>query len=107
MVFETFGGFMYRAFLVVGAAVDLLIAVFLVIVFGWILDSWHDPRDPWAGPIVTTLWSIAFVLSAGAPILAYWLSRRRAAPGRVALAVWLPAVLLVAICVVGLILSPP
>jgi hypothetical protein len=98
---------MFRAFLVAGAAFDLLIALFLVIVFGWILDSWHDPRDPWAGPIVTTFWLLAFVLSAGAPVLAYRLSRRQAPPGRVALAVWLPAVVLVAICGVGLILSPP
>ena len=98
---------MFQAFLVIGAVVDLLIAAFLVIVFGWVIDSWNDPREPWAGPIVTTVWLIAFGLSAGAPILAYWLSRRRAAPGRVALGVWLPAALLVGICVVGLILFPP
>ena len=98
---------MFRAFLVIGIGIDLLIAVFLMIVFGWILDSWHDPREPWAGPIVTTLWSIGFVLSAGAPILAYWLKRRQAAPARIALAEWLPAILLIAICAVGLILSPP
>jgi hypothetical protein len=97
---------MYRTFLVIGTAFDLLIALFLVIVFGWVLDSWHD-RDPWAGPIVTTLWAIAFVMSAGAPFLAYWFSRRQASPGRVALAVWLPAVALVAICGVGLVISPP
>jgi hypothetical protein len=29
----------------IGAAVDLLIALLLLIVSGWILDSWHDPRD--------------------------------------------------------------
>ena len=98
---------MFRAFVVAGAAFDLLIAVFLLIVSGWIVDSWHDPKDPWAGPIVTTAWAIAFLLSAGAPILAYRLSRRHAPPGRVALAVWLPAVVLVAICGIGLILSPP
>jgi biotin transporter BioY len=96
----------FRAFLVIGVIIDLLIALILLIVVGWIVDSWHD-RDPWAGPIVTTLWSIALVLSAGAPILAYWFSRRKAAPGKVALAVWLPAVLLVTICVVGFIISPP
>jgi hypothetical protein len=95
-----------RTLLVIGTAIDLLIALFLVIVFGWILDSWHDP-DPLAGPIVTGFWLVAFVLSAGAPILAYWLRRRNAAPGKVGLAVWLPALLLITICVIGLILSPP
>jgi ABC-type amino acid transport system permease subunit len=100
------GGSVFRAFLMIGAAIDLLIALILVIVFGWIIDSWHD-RDPWAGPIVTTLWFTALVLSAGAPIVAYWLSRRKAASRRVALAVWSPAVLLTAICVIGFIISPP
>jgi hypothetical protein len=98
---------MFRAFVALGTAIDLLIALFLVIVFGWVLDSWHDPRDPWAGPIVTTCWSIAFVLSAGAPILAYWLKRRNAPPGKIASAVWLPAIVLAAICAIGLVLSPP
>ena len=98
---------MFRAFVVAGAVFDVLIALFLLIVSGWIVDSWHDPRDPWAGPIVTTVWGLAFLLSAGAPILAYRLSRRRAPAGRVVLAVWLPAVVLVAICGIGLIISPP
>ena len=98
---------MFRVFVAAGVALDLLIAVFLVIVFGWILDSWHDPRDAWAGPIVTTFWSIAFALSAGAPIVAYWLKRRNASLGKIALAVWLPAIVLVSLCTVGLILSPP
>jgi hypothetical protein len=98
---------MFRALVALGVAVDLLIALFLVIVFGWILDSWYDPRDPWAGPIVTTCWSIGFLLSAGAPALAYWLKRRTASHSKIALAVWLPAILLIAICVAGLILSPP
>jgi hypothetical protein len=98
---------MFRALLALGVALDLFIAVFLVIVFGWILDSWHDPRDRWAGPIMTTCWSIAFLLSSGAPILAYWLRRNNASRGTIALAVWLPAIVLIAICVVGLILSPP
>jgi hypothetical protein len=97
---------MFRAFVAIGTAFDLLIAGFLVIVFGWILDSWHDPRDPLAGPIVTTIWSIALLMSAGAPILAYRLRRRNAAPGRVALAVWLPAIVLVAITVVGFMVFP-
>jgi hypothetical protein len=46
---------MFRTFLIMGRALDLLIALFLVIVFGWILDSWHDARVPWAGPIMTSL----------------------------------------------------
>jgi hypothetical protein len=95
-----------RAFVAIGAGLDLLIALFLVIVFGFVLDSWHDPREPLAGPIVTTLWSIAFVSSAGAPILGYWLKRRKAAAGTIAWVVWLPAIVLIAICVVGLIISP-
>ena len=85
----------------------LLLALFLLIVFGWILDSWHDPNGPWVGVIVTGLWSIAFLLSAGSPVLAYWLSRRKAAEGCVALAVWLPAIVLVTICAVGFIVFPP
>jgi hypothetical protein len=98
---------MFRAFLAVGATINLMMAVFLVIVFGWVLDSWHDPRDAWAGPIVTTCWLIAFVLAAGAPILAYGLRRRNAPASRITLAMWGPTVLLVGICVIGLILSPP
>ena len=97
---------MFRAVVTLGAGLDLLIALFLFIAFGWVLDSWHDPREPWAGPIVTTLWSIAFVSSVGAPILGYWLKRRNAEPGRIALIVWLPAIVLIAICTVGLIVSP-
>ena len=56
---------------------------------------------------MTTCWSIAFLLSSGAPILAYWLRRNNASRGTIALAVWLPAIVPIAICVVGLILSPP
>ena len=97
---------MFRAVVTIGAGLDLLIALFLFVAFGWVLDSWHDPREPWAGPIVTTLWSIAFVSSAGAPILGYWLKRRNAEPSRIALIVWLPAIVLIAICTVGLIVSP-
>lgn len=96
-----------RALALIGAAADLLIAIFLVIVFGYVLDSWHDPRDAWAGPIVTSVWAVAFALAAGAPILGYWLNRRAATAGKVALVVWSPALLLTAITVVGLMLSPP
>ena len=98
---------MFRAFLIIGAALDVLITVFLLIVSGWIIDSWNDPKVPWAGPIVTTLWLIAFVFAAGAPILAYRLNRRNAPRGRVAFAVWLPAILLIAMCGIGLMVSPP
>jgi hypothetical protein len=98
---------MSRAFVLMGALADLAIAVFLVIVVGWVLDSWHDPRDRWAGPIVTSAWAIAFLLTAGAPVLGFWLHRRNTTVGKVALVVWLPALLLIAITVVGLTLSPP
>jgi hypothetical protein len=97
---------MFRAFLILGARLDGAIALFLIIVFGWILDSWHD-RDPWAGPISTALWSISFALSAGAPLAAYWLHRRKSAPRLVAWTVWLPAALLVGITAIGLLISPP
>lgn len=97
---------MFRAFLIAGAAFDLLIALFLLIVAGWVIDSWHDPV-PWTGPIVTAFWSIGFVLSAGSPLLAYRLSRRNSAPAVVATAVWLPALLLGAICVIGFVIFPP
>lgn len=97
---------MVRAFLIAGAAFDLLIALFLLIVAGWVIDSWHDPQ-PWTGPIVTAFWAIAFVLSAGSPFLAYRLSRRNSPAGLVAMAVWLPALLLVAVCVIGFAISPP
>lgn len=97
---------MFRAFLVIGAAIDLLIVLILLIAAGWISDSWHD-RNPWAGPIVTTLWFVALALSAGSPSLAFWFRRRGAASHKIALAVWLPAVLLTAICVIGFLISPP
>ena len=97
---------MFRAFLMAGAMFDLLIAVFLLIVAGWVIDSWHDPQ-PWTGPFVTAFWSIGFVLSAGSPLLVYRLSRRDSAAGRVAMAVWLPALALVAICVIGFVIFPP
>jgi hypothetical protein len=96
---------MFRAFLIAGAAFDLLIALFLLVVAGWVIDSWHDPV-PWTGPIVTAFWSIGFVLSAGSPLLAYRFSRQNAAPGLVAMAVWGPALLLVAVCVIGFLIFP-
>jgi hypothetical protein len=33
---------MYRAFVAIGVIIDLLMVGLLIIVFGWILDSWHD-----------------------------------------------------------------
>jgi hypothetical protein len=96
---------MYRAFVILGMAFDVLIALFLLIVVGWIVDAWND-RDPWAGPVVTTIWLVALVMSAGAPILAYRLRQRQATPGKVALAVWLPAIVLVAVTMAGFAIFP-
>ena len=76
---------MSRAFLILGVVLDILLALFLVLVFGWVMDSWHDPNGAWVGATVTMLWFIAFALSAGAPLLAYWLTRRQSSPGRVAI----------------------
>jgi hypothetical protein len=98
---------MYRLVLTLGAVFDLLIAGLLVIVSGWIVDSWHDPREPWAGPIVTAFWLVSLVLSAGAPVLAYRLRRRHAPAGRVLLAMWLPAALLTLMCLIGFALFTP
>src|SRR5262245_66513353 len=77
---------MYRAFVAIGVIIDLLMVGLLIIGFGWIVDSWHD-RNPWAGPVVTTFWAGALILSVGGPILAYVLRRRAAPPERIALAV--------------------
>jgi hypothetical protein len=97
----------FRAVLILGAALDILLALFLLLVFGWVIDSWHDPNGAWVGVVVTTLWLIAFVLCAGAPLLGYVLSRRQAAPGRIALAIWLPALVLIGVTTVGFMISPP
>ncbi len=97
---------MYRAFVAIGVIIDLLIVALLIIVFGWILDSWHD-RNPWAGPVVTAFWAGALIASAGGPILAYVLRRRAAPPGRIALAVWGPPLALVGLCVIGFLVFTP
>ena len=47
------------------------------------------------------------VLSAGSPLVAYRFSRRNAARRLVAMVVWLPALLLVGICVIGFAIFPP
>jgi hypothetical protein len=77
------------------------------IVFGYVLDSWHDPNGAWVGWVVTALWVIAFALSAGAPLLAYRLNRRQAPPGRIAFVIWFPAIVLIGVTVVGFMRSPP
>ena len=96
-----------RAVLILGAVLDILLALFLLLVFGFVMDSWHDPNGAWVGVVVTTLWLAAFVLSAGAPVLGYWLNRRQSAPGRVALIIWSPTILIVGITVIGFMISPP
>ena len=98
---------MFRAFLIAGAVVDVLLALFLLLVFGWIMDSWHDPNGAWVGVVVTALWLGAFVLAAGAAPLGYRLARRQSPPARVALVVWMPVVVLVGTTVVGFMISPP
>jgi hypothetical protein len=98
---------MYRAFVIVGAALDIVLALFLLLMFGFIIDSWDDPKGAWVGLVVTALWLVAFVTCGAAPILGYRLSRQSSAPARVALVVWLPTVAIVAVTVFGLILSPP
>lgn len=97
----------FRAFLVLGALIDALLALFLLLVFGWVLDSWHDPNGAWVGIVVTTVWLSAFVLAAGAAPLAYRLTRRQSPPTRVALVVWLPVVVLVGTTIIGFMISPP
>ena len=98
---------MFRAFLILGALVDVLLALFLLLVFGYVMDSWHDPKGAWVGIVVTTSWLGAFVLSAGAAPLGFRLTRRQSPPSRVALIVWLPVVVLVGITIVGFAIAPP
>jgi hypothetical protein len=71
------------------------------------MDSWHDPNGAWVGVVVTMLWLLAFISTAGAAALGLRLRHRRAPPGRVALVVWLPAALLIGICVIGFTIAPP
>jgi hypothetical protein len=96
-----------NALVILGVVVDVLMALFLLLVFGWIMDSWHDPNGAWVGVVVTTLWLLAFISTAGAAALGLRLRHRRAPPGRVALVVWLPAALLIGICVIGFTIAPP
>jgi hypothetical protein len=82
-------------------------AILLVVVLGFVLDSWHDPNGRWVGVVVTSMWALAFAGCAAAPGLAFWLRRHNARPSRVLLAVWAPALALTAICVVGFMIAPP
>lgn len=90
-----------RAIIVLGMIVDLSMALFLLLVAGWIVDSWHDPNGAWVGISVTAMWLAAFALAAGAPVLGRVLKRRGTSAGRVALATWAPALVLGAICAIG------
>jgi hypothetical protein len=98
---------MFRAFLILGGFVDVVLALFLLLVFGYVIDSWQDPKGAWVGIAVTSLWVLAFALAAGAAPLGYRLARRQSAPGRVAFVVWLPIVVLVGLTLVGFIVAPP
>jgi hypothetical protein len=97
---------MMRAIIVLGVITDIAMALFLLLVSGWIVDSWRDPKGAWVGVSATALWLGAFVLSAGAPILGRVLKRRGAAAGRVALAIWAPGLVLVASCALGFLIFP-
>jgi hypothetical protein len=97
---------MIRAGFIFGIAVNLLVVLLLLLAFGWVIDSWHDTRVPYTGVIVTTAWLVAMLFAAGSPALAYGLHRRNATPGHVLVTLWLPTLLLITLCVVGLIISP-
>ena len=97
---------MHRVIVLVGVALDILIVLLLIVVFGWILDSWHDP-DPWAGPVVTTLWILSLLLAAGAPAAAYRSSRRTGTPATIALVVWTPVLVLVGLTLIGFVVFTP
>ncbi len=85
----------------------MLVALLLLLVFGYVMDSWHDPNGAWVGVVVTATWLAAFVLSGGAAPLGYRLTRRHSPRARVALVIWLPVVVLVGITLIGLMISPP
>jgi hypothetical protein len=36
---------MRRVIVIIGVAFDLLIVLLLIVVFGWILDSWNRPNE--------------------------------------------------------------
>jgi hypothetical protein len=97
---------MRRVIVLIGVALDLLIVLLLIVVFGWILDSWHD-RDPWAGPVVTTLWTLSLLLAAGAPVVAYRFSRRTGTAAAIAMVVWTPVLVLVGLTLIGFMVFTP
>ena len=70
------------------------------------MDSWHDPNGPWVGFLATHSGCRVRALSRR-PLLGYVLKRRGSTPGRVALAVWLPAAILTGICLIGFLIFPP
>ncbi|MGE0564592.1 MAG: hypothetical protein AB7O50_08775 [Pseudolabrys sp.] len=97
---------MYRAGIVLGAAVDLVFVVALLAVTGRVVATWS------AGPanvatVVTGAWAVGLIVAASAPALAYGLSRRNAPPARVLSILWLPVLLLATLAVAALIVSPP
>ena len=96
-----------RALIILGAAIDILLALFLLVVSGWIIDSWHDPQGLRVSVPVTTIWLVAFAALAGAPILAWRQKRRGASLERAALTVWAPSIVLVGIIVIGFMIAPP
>ena len=98
---------MFRAGIILGVAVDVIFVLFLLLVSGWVIDSWQDKRVPYTGPIVTSAWLVATLFVAGAPVLAYGLHRRSGKPSHIMVTVWLPAMALITLCVVGLVISPP
>ena len=100
-------GAVSRAFLLLGVVLDNRSRSSWLLVSAGSLTEWHDPNGAGVGVTVTMLWFFAFALSAGAPLLAYWLTRRRSTPGRVALAIWLPALVLIGVTAVGFMISPP
>ncbi len=81
---------MVRAGFILGAAVDLIVVLLLLLAFGWVIDSWHDTRVPYTGVIVTAAWLVALLFAAGLAVLAYGLRRRHAKPGHVLVTLWLP-----------------
>jgi asparagine N-glycosylation enzyme membrane subunit Stt3 len=93
-----------RALFILGTIVDVLFAAFLLIAVGWIVDSWDDPAGAWVGVVVTTIWAIALLMSAGAPFVGARLRRRKASPERVLLAVWAPPALLAAFTLAGFLI---
>lgn len=98
---------MFRAGVILGVAVDLILVFFLLLVSGWVVDSWQDTRVPYTGLIVTGAWLVALLFVAGAPILAYGLHRRGGKRDHILVTLWLPGLALITLCVVGLIISPP